>query len=228
MVSCNSKMSHYVRLYSGAEPNYQAGYGLSGINVYRGPLHRQSGAGLGNFFTAAVRYLRPLLSSGINALTNQGINSASSVLSQLGKKDLKTILSEESEKAVKNLSEKAINQIKRGRGEVPETQLGSGMELLPLLKPKKRRKKMSPRKSIKKSVKRIKRQTRVKRKVGRTAISAAKRQIGKGKRRKRKKTSCKKRKQIGSGRVKKSSKKQSNKSKLKKLQNIKSLDIFDS
>lgn len=145
-------MSHYIRLYSGVEPNYQSGHGLSGINVYRGPLHRQNGAGLGNFFTTAVRYLRPLLSSGINALSNQGIDSATSVLSQLGKKDLKTILSEESQKAVRNLSEKAVNKIKRSRGEIPDNQVGSGMELLPLLtKPKrKRRKKAKARKSIKK------------------------------------------------------------------------------
>lgn len=47
-------------------------------------------------------------------------------MSQLGTKDLKTILNEEGEKAVRNLSEKAIQKLKRSRGEVNIEQLGSG------------------------------------------------------------------------------------------------------
>lgn len=117
-------MAHYVQMYSGA---YQTGRGKEDIKVYRGPLYRQSGAGFGDFLRNAVTYVKPLLSSGINALKDQSLNSAGSVISQLGRKDLKTILKEESEKVVRDSCEKAINKLKQSRGQISEAQKGSGM-----------------------------------------------------------------------------------------------------
>lgn len=167
-------MSHYIGLYSG-HPN-QGGYGLSDIQVYRGPIHRQSGAGIGNFFTTAVRYLKPLLASGINVLSDQGIKSASSVLSQLGKKDLKTILNEETQKAVRNLSEKAVQKLQRKNGNI-SSQSGTG-KLLSLVRQKKIVKNRVP-KGIKANVAKRKSQTVIRRKIGSTNISAKKiRQVG--------------------------------------------------
>lgn len=140
-------MSHYTHLYSGElksqtgtgynrgidiyrGPLFQSGKGYNrGIDIYRGPLVRQNGAGLGNFFSSAFKYLRPLLSSGFNALSSQAVDSTSSILSQLGKKDLKSILNEESQKAVENLSNKAIQKLKRNKV-IPSKQSGSGKCLL--------------------------------------------------------------------------------------------------
>lgn len=210
-------------MYSG-EMGFQTGDGLSGINIYRGPLHRQSGAGLGNFFSAAVRYLRPLLSSGINALTSQGVATAGSVLSQLGKKDLQTILNEEGGKALKNLSEKALNKLNQKRGEPSETQVGSGrVSLFPYQLPK------IPRRdnTIKGKAKTTRTQTSRRRKIGTTiAIKQKKRQIGRGKKSKKGSVKRKSKCQIGSGRKIRKRKSKVNKTK-KRVSKDRSLDIFD-
>lgn len=78
-------MSNYVHLYSSSS-SVQNGQGINDIEIYRGPIYRQRGAGLGTFLQSTFRQLRPLIASGINAIANQGLRSASSVLSQLGKK----------------------------------------------------------------------------------------------------------------------------------------------
>lgn len=202
-------MSHYIGLYSGR--SNQGGYGLSDIEVYRGPIHQQQGAGIGNFFSTAVRFLRPLLSSGINVLSDQGIKSASSVLSQLGKKDLKTILNEESQNAIRNLSEKAIEKLKRKAGNV-SSQKGSG-KMLRKMSPI-QHKRMRKTKGIKARGIKRKSQTVKRRKIGLTNSSVKKiRQIG-GKRKKSK--------------VKKSQTKRKSKSKVSRKRTSKSgqLDIF--
>lgn len=196
-------MSHYVRLYSGNNNNIQAGFGLSDIQVYRGPLYRQHGAGIGHFFNKAVRYLKPLLFSGVNAITDQGLKSASSVLSQLGKKDLKTILNEESQKAVRNLSDRAIEKIKRSSGQIsPQGQAGSGMMPIGLSDLQLKRLTKVKKKPIKATTRKASNQTVRRRKIGQTSRHISNR------------------KQIGAGRVKKS--KSTRKSQPKKRK----LDIF--
>lgn len=117
-------MSHYARMYAGP----QIGNGLGEIEVYSGPIHhyhRQSGAGIGRYFANAFRFFRPLVTSGINALKDQGIKSSASILNQLGDKDLKSILQQESQVALKNLKQKAVNKINQATG--IKTQEGAGM-----------------------------------------------------------------------------------------------------
>lgn len=122
-------MSHYVHLYNGGIS--QKGGSLDDIVLYDGPSnhhhshHTQHGAGLGHFFSKAFEVLHPLLSSGVNALKHQGIKSTRAVLSQLGKKDIKTILKEEGERAVKDLGDKALNKLARINGLASQT--GSGL-----------------------------------------------------------------------------------------------------
>lgn len=127
-------MSHYVHLYSGNQPQqiaYQSGRGIGEIEIYTGPTwhrpHQQSGAGLGNFFANAFQVLRPLFSSGLNAVKEQGLHSTKAILSQLGKKDLKSILEEEGENALKNLGIKAINKINRASAKI--NQSGKGIRM---------------------------------------------------------------------------------------------------
>lgn len=106
----------------------QIGRGLGEIEVYSGPIyhyHRQGGGGIGSFITHAYQYLKPFISSGINALKDQGIESTGSILSQLGDKKFKNILEDEGQKALKNLKSKAINKLKSvGKG-----QSGKGMRI---------------------------------------------------------------------------------------------------
>lgn len=118
-------MSHYMQLYSGN----QHGNGISDIQIYRSPIHRQQhGGGLGNYFAHAFRYLKLLLSSGLNVLRDQGVKSTGAVLSQLSSKDIKSILKEESVNALKNLSDKAINKLQQSKGLTKSlsTQTGTG------------------------------------------------------------------------------------------------------
>lgn len=215
-------MSHYIGLYSGdANSIAQTGGGLSDIQIYRGPRTLQGGAGLGKYFTTAFRYLRPLINSGVNALTDQGVKSASSVLSQLGKKDLKTILNEERQRAFDNLSTKAINKLNKINTQVlPTDQTGSGIMpfgLSPIQLQRLQRRK--PKKSIKTRAIGRKSHSSRKRKVATTNSSLRKtrRQIGRG--RKKKKT------QIGSGRRRI---KRRNSKKKKRIQKpkLRQLDIF--
>lgn len=126
-------MSHYIQLYAGN--GQQSGGSLSDIVLYEGPTHhhhhhsQQLGAGLGNYFDRAFRLLRPLFSSGINALKHQGIKSSKAVLSQLGKKDLKTILKDEGKRALSDLQQKAINKLSQSSGKISsENQFGTGLD----------------------------------------------------------------------------------------------------
>lgn len=124
-------MSHYARLYAG---DGQSGGSFADIVVYEGPSqhhqHHQVGAGLGNYFSRAFQLLRPLISSGVNALKNQGIVSSRAVLSQLGKKNLKEILKKEGQKALKDLGDKALSKLSHASGKVANNstsiQSGSG------------------------------------------------------------------------------------------------------
>lgn len=212
-------MSHYIGLYSGEINSAgQIGGSLADIQIYRGPRTLQGGGGLGKYFSTAFRYLKPLINSGVNALTDQGVRSASSVLSQLGKKDLKTILKEERQRAFDNLSTKAINKLNRINGQLPSAnQAGSGIMpfgLSPLQQQRLQIRK--PRKSIKTKTVARKSHSRRRRKVGTSngAVRKAIGQIGSG--RKKRKT------QVGRGRRVKPhrTKKRARKQKLRKV------DIF--
>lgn len=204
------------------------GKGREDIDIYRGPLYHQSGAGLGSFFRSAARYIRPLISSGMNALKDQSLNSAGTVLSQLGKKDLKTILNEESEKAVRNLSEKAINKIRRSRGDSSNDQMGSGMipyglsplQIQQLMRSGVNRKLIKRRKATPKG-----QQGKGRRR--KTTLFKSKNKTGRGS----KKKSVKSKSQSGAGRRRKSVKKSHRKKKISQLlqkpRGIRSIDIFE-
>lgn len=125
-------MSHYDQFYSGGgtqqqQKQRQKGGGVEDIVLYRAPStgfpQYQRGAGLGNFFSSAFRLLQPLLTSGLSVLADQGVKSTGAVLSQLGSKDLKSILKEEGQNAFKNLTTKAVNKLKQSSGQV-----GSGID----------------------------------------------------------------------------------------------------
>lgn len=244
-------MSPYAHSYYGN----QFGYGLGEIEVYDGPVHHfhhQGGAGIGRYFARAFKFFKPLISSGINAIKDQGIKSTGSIISQIGEKDLKSILEEEGQKALKNLKQKAINKLNTSTG--INSQTGSGMPVGISALQMQRAAKLFSFKPNKKAIKsgRVgkKRQTaRTRRLGGIGSIRRATGQIGGKKKRKRKtqlggKRKKKRKTQIGgkrkcksqTGGKKKRSKKRKNskgkkrKSKKSKKRNVgfnKQLDIFD-
>lgn len=187
-------------------PN-QYGLGLGEIEVYHGPLvhdhsHHQRGKGLGRFFARAVQYLSPFIKSGINALKDQGIKSAGSIINQLGEEqDLKSILRKESQTALKNLKEKAINKINRSTG----FQAGSGRNMPINLSSTQllQKARFFPLNSLKKTIK-VGQVTKKNHKPTGSRGGSAKKQVGG----KRKTSKCKKKKCKQTGGSKKKSKKQ--------------------
>lgn len=92
----------------------QSGRGLSDIGVlHRSPLVLQQGRGVGDFFSAVFRTLKPLLSSGLNTLKDQSIKTGSAILADLKQKPLKDILKEQGTAALQELTEKGLSKIKR-------------------------------------------------------------------------------------------------------------------
>lgn len=102
--------SHYAQYYL-----RQEGRGLSDIGtLYNAPLIRQRGrGGIGNFFSGAFNYLRPLFSSGIEALKSQAVKSGSAILDNVGKKPLKEVLKEQGKMAIEDLAIRGVNKLKR-------------------------------------------------------------------------------------------------------------------
>lgn len=163
---------------------YQSGGSLRDIGtIYRSSFHNQKGEGIGDFFVTAYRYLNPLLRSGLSVLGNQAIQSGSNILSDLGKKDLSTIVREQSENAIKNLSNKAIEKIRRSTGS-SATQSGSGRKI--------KRTTMRRRKTIKRRNITPMLHNSMRRGIGRNATRKKRVQVG-GRKRKAKTKHTKKR-----------------------------------
>lgn len=206
-------MAHYAR--------YQYGRGIGEIDIYRGPKHkysRQSGRGIGTYFSQAIRYLKPYISSGLKALKEQGLESSGAILNQLGEKKLKVILEEEGQRALKNLKRKAINKLNSSYNKNIQTGTGLPMKLN-ALKSALNIYSMNPKKRVIKRKGKVKKTQKDKiRRVGGVGQSKKKRkQIG-GSRKKKSKAS--KKKQTGG-------KKKKTKKKKKKPIARKQLDIFD-
>lgn len=219
-------MSYYVHSYPGSN---QLGGSLSEIEVYSGPVrrYRQDGGGIARYLASAIRFFKPLLSSGINALKEQGIESAGSILDQLGNKDVKSILKEEGQRAIKNLKQKALNKLNQTTG--LKNQSGEGMPIY--LHPYQARRAanilaIKPKKKAIKSgrVTKKKQKPKTHRSGSIKAVGKKSRQLGGQKGGKKRKSSKHKqsggqRKQIGGKKKKKTTKK-------RKIGVNKQLDIF--
>ncbi|KAL3114280.1 hypothetical protein niasHT_012913 [Heterodera trifolii] len=94
---------------------------FGGYNIYRG-LPYQRGAGVGAVFRSLMRYLLPIGKQIGSAIGRQGMASGNRVLTNvLEGKDLKESLVSESKAGLKNLLEKAANNINTQKGQVPPT-----------------------------------------------------------------------------------------------------------
>lgn len=205
-------MSHYNQLYAGTIN--QKGSGVSDIYVYRGPVHRQHGGGIGSFLLSSFNALKPLFYRGINVLADEGIKSSKAVLSQLGKKDLPSILNEERQRVLDNLKERAINKLNHMSGKINNKQTGSGIR--------------GRKKSIKRITKVLNPSIIKVGKVGNTSRNSMKpKQIGKGKSCGKKKKSQKGGGGSGSGKKKCCQSGKGRKRKNTKKKSKRNLDIFD-
>ncbi|CAK5010027.1 unnamed protein product [Meloidogyne enterolobii] len=87
-----------------------------GYNVFRG-VPFQRGSGLGSVFRSLLRYLIPIGKEIGTAIGRQGLESGNRVLSNvLEGKDLKESLVNEGKSGLKNLLEKAANNIEKQKG----------------------------------------------------------------------------------------------------------------
>lgn len=102
--------SHYTNYYL-----RQQGGGIGDIGpLYRSPLILQKGSGgVGSFFSGVWKYLSPLVSSGVSALSSQAAKSGAAVLDQVGKKPLKEVFKEQGKIAMKELATRAADKLKR-------------------------------------------------------------------------------------------------------------------
>lgn len=95
----------------------QSGGGISDI----GPLYYnqrivQQGRGIGNFFAALYRYLKPVFISGLGALKNQAFKTGSAILEDLGKKPFKEVIVERGKQAFDELGDQIKNKFQDGSG----------------------------------------------------------------------------------------------------------------
>lgn len=99
--------SHYTRYYLN-----QSGGNLADIGeLYRSPLIYQRERGIGSFFTGLLRYLRPLIASGANAIKQQAVTTGKAILEDIGSKPIQNILKEQGKVAVQELAQKGINKL---------------------------------------------------------------------------------------------------------------------
>lgn len=93
----------------------QAGGGINDIgSLYANTRIVQHGRGsIGAFFSGIYKSLKPIISSGLNALKKQTIKSGTAVLENIGTKPFKDILQEQGKIAAQELTQKGINKLKR-------------------------------------------------------------------------------------------------------------------
>lgn len=105
--------SHYTNYFLRQQQQHGGGIGDIG-QLYSSPYILQRGSGgVGSFFSGVWKYLSPLVSSGVSALSNEALKSGSAILGQVGQKPLKEVLKEQGKIAMKNLATRAADKLKR-------------------------------------------------------------------------------------------------------------------
>lgn len=93
------------------------GSGLSDFGpIYYTPRIIQHGRGFGNFFASLFNYLKPLVSSGLQAVKDTALTTGVKALSEVGNRPFKEILIEHSANAAKDLHRKYKRKFQEGEG----------------------------------------------------------------------------------------------------------------
>lgn len=111
-----SKMNRYDRAFLG---DSQFG---SGIKESIGPIFRsrhslQRGSGIGGIFRGILKYITPYLIRGGKEIGSELLRGSTEILGGIGKRSFSDMFSEQREKSLANLTEKAINKLKRMNNE---------------------------------------------------------------------------------------------------------------
>ena len=102
----------YIEYYS-----VQVGSGLKDIGpLFHNQRFIQQGRGFGNFFQTLFTYLKPVFTSGFNALKDSALKAGTSILSEVGSRPLNEILSEHGKKFSNDLSTKIKRKFQDGSG----------------------------------------------------------------------------------------------------------------
>lgn len=92
----------------------QAGSGLSDIGpLYTQPYILQSGSGIGSIFSGLLKFLRPMISSGLNQIKNQSLKTGAAILRDANNKPLKEVFKEQGKIALKNLAVKGLEKLSK-------------------------------------------------------------------------------------------------------------------
>lgn len=95
----------------------QSGSGISDFGpLYYTPRFVQAGRGFANFFASLYGYLKPLITSGFNAVKKTAIKTGTKMLSEVGSRPLREILLEHGASAVNDLHQKFKNKFQEGEG----------------------------------------------------------------------------------------------------------------
>lgn len=82
-------------------------------DLYKTNRYYQRGRGLGDALSGIIRFLTPLFLKGTKAVGAEALRSGSEILSNLGSKPLNELLKDQKDKTITNLTEKAMNKLKR-------------------------------------------------------------------------------------------------------------------
>lgn len=108
-----SQMSRYERYFNGLQTGGKADFG----DLHRTSFFIQRGRGLSDAFGAIIKWITPLLLSSSKAIGREALRSGSEVLSNIGSKPIKELLKEQAGKSLKNLTDKAAENLKRMNSE---------------------------------------------------------------------------------------------------------------
>jgi hypothetical protein len=151
-------MSRYESFFT-RELNQKGGASSDLGHVFTSPIRFQRGKGLGDVFSKVIKFVAPYLLEFGKSLGSEFTTSASEIASNIGKKPIGELLSDEKNRALKSLAMKGSERMRefaqRGSGKRYLLNGVNTSEKMPLLrKPLKRIK--AKRKKVKRTVKKRK------------------------------------------------------------------------
>lgn len=92
----------------------QAGGGLSDIgHLYTQPYILQRGSGIGSIFSGLFKFLRPMISSGLNEIKHQSLKTGLAILRDTSTKPLKEVVKEQGKLALQDLAAKGLEKLSK-------------------------------------------------------------------------------------------------------------------
>lgn len=94
----------------------QAGSGLSDIgHLSVQPYILQSGSGIGSIFRGLFKFLRPMISTGLNEIKNQSLKTGAAILQDVNTKPFKEVLKEQGKIALQDLATRGLERLSKNK-----------------------------------------------------------------------------------------------------------------